>query len=223
MSGKATSGQKDKLRDADRSREAILRAAEELFAERGFDSVSLGEIAAVADLSRGTPSYFFGSKEQLHRAVLEQVFRDREEATRRACLPLVTWADSDGGSPIRRPLTEAVDGYLEFLLRRPSFLKLIQREELAGSSRLQGVPRESKAIEDAFAAVRAVAGKRGLKTFKVDDAVLVFVSLTFFPLAQHSTFMASLDRDLSEANTRRRHVRLAVDQLLCLIGSGQGA
>lgn len=221
MDHNGTSRQRDKLRDADRSRTAILAAAEELFAEHGFDSVSLGQIAAAADRSRGTPSYFFGSKAQLHRAMLEQVFKDREEATRRACLPLSTWAGSESKSSIRRPLTEAVEGYLEFLLRRPSFLKLIQREELAGSSHLQGVPRASRAIEDAFAAVRSVAVQRGLKTFKVDDAVLVFVSLTFFPLAQRSTFMASLDRDLREANARRRHVRLAVDQLLCLIGSGQ--
>jgi hypothetical protein len=75
--------------------------------------------------------------------------------------------------------------------------------------------------EEAFAAVRAVADKHDLKAFKVDDAVLLFVSLTFPPLAQHSTFMASLGRDLSDAKARRRHIRLAVDQLLHLIGSGQ--
>jgi AcrR family transcriptional regulator len=218
MSVRASTDRTEKVRDADRSREAILAAAEELFADHGFDGVSLSEIAAAAGLSRGTPSYFFESKANLYRAVLEGAFRDREEAARQACRPLVVWADSDAGTSIRRPLTEAVDGYLDFLLRHPSFLKLIQREELAGATGLQEVPRESKAIQEAFEAVQAAAGKHGLKAFDVDDAVLVFVSLTFFPLAQRSTFMASLGRDLSNAKARSRHVRLAVDQLRHFFG-----
>ena len=192
-------------------------------AERGFDRVSLGEIAAAAGLSRGTPSYFFGSKAELYQAVLEEVFRDREEATRRACRPLVSWAESESSASLRRSLTKAVSGYLDFLLEHLSFLKLIQREELTGAARLRAVPRESKAIEEAFGAVRAAADRRDLRSFAVGDVVLLFVSLTFFPLAQRSTFMASLGRDLSDPKERRRHVRLVVDQLLHLIGPGKDA
>lgn len=218
MDDTAKSRDRDRIRDADRSRRLILSAAEELFAEHGFDGVSLGQIAAAAELSRGTPSYFFGSKEQLYRAVLEAAFEDREEAARDACRPLVAWARSEAGSSIEKPLAMAVAGYLDFLLSRASFLKLIQREELAGGSRLLNVPRESRAVEEAFSAVRAVAPSRGLKSFAVRDAVLVFISLTFFPLAQRSTFMAALGTDLGEATARRRHVRLVTAQLLHLVG-----
>jgi TetR/AcrR family transcriptional regulator len=221
MSGNTRAKKKDKVRDADRSREAILRAAEDLFAEEGFDAVSLGQIAAAAGLSRGTPSYFFGSKEQLYKGVLERAFREREEATRQACRPLVAWTESEAITPLRRALTEAVEGYLDFLLRRPNFLKLIQREELSGAIRLKEAWRESKAIEEAFAAVRAVASKRGLKAFAVGDAVLVFVCLTFSPLAQRATFMAALGRNLNDTKERRQHVRLVVDQLLGVVGEGQ--
>jgi TetR/AcrR family transcriptional regulator len=218
MNDKTDVESREKQRDAERSREAILAAAEEQFAERGFDAVSLGQVAAAAGLSRGTPSYFFGSKEQLYQAVLEQAFSDRDQATREACRPLVAWASADGGASLKGPMTKAVEGYIEFLLRHPSFLKLIQREELAGGSRLRSVPRESKAIEEAFEAVRSVAAERQSRAFSVADAVLVFVSLTFSPLTQRSTFMASLGRDLSEPKTRRAHVRLTVDQLLHLTG-----
>lgn len=221
MRSKVSEGSTIKSRDASRSRKAILATAEELFAERGFDGVSLGDIAAAAGLSRGTPSYFFGSKAELYQAALEEVFRDREEAARRACRPLVSWAESEDGTSLRRPLTEAVSGYLDFLLERPSFLKLIQREELTGAARLRAASRESKAIEEAFSAVRAVADQRELGRFAVKDVVLVFVSLTFFPLAQRSTFMASLGRDLNNAKERHRHARLAVEQLLHLIGPGR--
>ncbi len=212
---------RDKIRDADRSKDAILRAAGELFAEAGFDGVSLNEIAAGAGLSRGTPSYFYGSKADLYEAVLKRAFEKRESATRLACEPLLLWATSENPDPIRGALTAAVTGYLDFLLGHPAFLRLVLREEIAGASRLRSVPRESKAIEEAFEAVRSVAARRGLRPFDVQEAVLVFVSLTFFPLAQRSTFMASLGRNLEEVETRQRHIELVVTQLACLMESPQ--
>jgi TetR/AcrR family transcriptional regulator len=207
-------------RDPERSRVVILIAAEELFAQRGFDGVSIAEIATAAGFSRGAPNYFFGSKEGLYREVLERVFVAREAATRQAFKPLVAWAESSDRGPLDRALTKAVSGYSEFLIQRPSFFKLIQREELAAAARLRDVSGESKAIEEGFASVRAVAEERGLAAFEVKDAVFVFVSLAFFPLSQQSTFMAALSRDLSQPRTRRRHVRLVVDQLLHLLRQG---
>ena len=59
-----------------RSREAILDAAERLFAEKGYESTSLKKIAEVAGLSRNTPAHFFGSKEGLYGVVLDRVFAD---------------------------------------------------------------------------------------------------------------------------------------------------
>jgi len=203
----------EKIRDAERSRAAILDAAERLFAERGFDAASLNDVAVAAGLSRGTPSYFFGSKEQLYEAVLECVFAEREEATRDAFRPLVEWSAGESGGSLEKALAAAASGYMDFLLRRPSFLRLLQREELAGAGRLRGAPRDSHAIEDAFGGLRAVARKRGLRAFRVADAVLLFVSLTFSPLTQRTTFMASLGHDLDDPKVRRRHVKLVAEQL----------
>jgi TetR/AcrR family transcriptional regulator len=203
----------EKVRDAERSRAAILDAAERLFAERGFDAASLGDIAVAAGLSRGTPSYFFGSKERLYEAVLERVFADREQATREAFHPLTEWSEGEGGGSLEKALARAAAGYMDFLLRRPSFLRLLQREELTGARRLREAPRDSRGIEDAFQGLRAVARKRGLRAFNVSDAVLLFVSLTFSPLTQRSTFMASLGHDLDDPKVRRRHVKLVAEQL----------
>ena len=73
-----------KIRDADRSRRAILDAAEALFAEHGFKGATMAEIAASAGVSRGTPAYFFNSKEQLYRAVLGRSFEVTAELVRAA-------------------------------------------------------------------------------------------------------------------------------------------
>ena len=67
--------------------------------------------------------------------------------------------------------------------------------------------------------MRAIAGKRSLRRFDVDDAVLVLVSLTFSPLSQQSTFMAALGRDLRDSAVRRKHVGLVVGQMLQLLGA----
>jgi Tetracyclin repressor-like, C-terminal domain len=108
---------------------------------------------------------------------------------------------------------------MSFLLARPAFVTLIVREELRGGEGLRHAQRESTAMRDALAAVRAIAGKRSLRRFDVDDAVLVLVSLTFSPLGQQSTFMAALGRDLRDAAVRRQHIRLVVGQMLQLLGA----
>ncbi len=74
-------------RDAERSRAALLDAAEELFARDGYERTSLEAIGAAAGLSRGTPRYFFGSKEDLYRAVLTRIVERAEAAGAAAEVP----------------------------------------------------------------------------------------------------------------------------------------
>ena len=205
-------------RDAGRTRAAILDAAELIFADRGFDATSLNEIAAAARVSRATPSYFFGSKAGLYVAVLERVFTERQLAARSAFEPLEAWVRDDGTSrSLREALERAADGYMDFLQGRPSFLRLLQHEDLAGGQHLTITPRERNAMAEGFEALRKVAKRRGLRPFRVEDALLLFISLTFSPLTQRSTFMAVLGQDLDEPRTRRRHVRFVADQLLHLV------
>lgn len=205
------------IRDAARSREAILAAAERLFAEHDYDQATLADIAGAAGLSRGTPTYFFGSKDRLYLEVLERVFAARQEAAHAAFAPVRAWCEVDRGVPeLRRALARAADGYVEFLLGRPTFVRLIMREELGGGARLPRVPA-STAMVDAFSAVRGVAPARGLRRFAVEDAVMLFVALTFTATSYGSTFMRALGRDLTVAADRRRQVGLAVDQVMQLM------
>src|SRR5262249_52207117 len=158
---------------AARSREAILAAAERLFSDHGFEATSIAEIAKAAGLSRGAPNYFFGSKSALYVAVLERVFAERQEATRAACEPLLDWASGNGGDheSLKSALHDAIAGYMQFLLDRPAFLKLMLREDLSEAEHLRASQRNSRAIEETFEAVSRVAPERGLGSFDVGDAV----------------------------------------------------
>ena len=54
------------------TKEKILDAAETLFADRGFDAVSLRDITDKADVTLALASYHFGTKEKLYEAVVER-------------------------------------------------------------------------------------------------------------------------------------------------------
>src|SRR5512145_1863051 len=64
--------------DEDGTRERILRTAERLFAERGFNGVSVRELAAAAQANIASIGYHFDSKEGL----LSEVYR-------RHCEPMI--------------------------------------------------------------------------------------------------------------------------------------
>ena len=51
----------------------ILRAAEGLFADKGYSNVSIEEIAKTAGVSKGLVSYHFGSKERLLKQILRSI------------------------------------------------------------------------------------------------------------------------------------------------------
>lgn len=209
---------KEKIRDAERSREAILEAAEKLFAESGFDGVSLTDIGTASGLSRATPAYFFGGKEQLYAAVLERVSADRQVATARAVEPIIDWCNEGGDrDELRSAIEHGMDSYMKFLLDRPAFQRFITWEELAGGRRLRAARRNSTALEDAFGAVRSVAKKRGLRSFDVPDAILLWISLTYGPIANRNTFLVALKRDLTATRTRKRHAKFAAEQMMHLL------
>ena len=71
-----------------RTKERILRVAERLFAEHGYDGVSMRALAAGAGVQLALLSYYFGNKLGVYRAVFERRI-DPLSAQRRAALRLV--------------------------------------------------------------------------------------------------------------------------------------
>jgi Transcriptional regulator len=60
------------------TREAILAAARDTFAEHGFDGASIRAIAARAGVDPALVHHYFGTKEQLFRATVDIPFDPRE-------------------------------------------------------------------------------------------------------------------------------------------------
>ena len=62
-------------RPSDITRERILKAAERLFAERGYDATSIRAIGAKARVNQAAINYHFDGKDGLYREVLRAAFR----------------------------------------------------------------------------------------------------------------------------------------------------
>ena len=151
----------EKRRDADRSRGAILDAAEQLFAEHGFDAVTLAQIGAAAGVSRGTPGYFFGTKQALYRVVME-----RAATTLRMFAETLRLRDASGKRSRDAVTAETVDAFLGLLLARRSVVRLLDRD----SGMVEGQPH-ADALSSALTAL-------GDDTYRV---ALTILSLCWFP------------------------------------------
>jgi AcrR family transcriptional regulator len=79
------------------ARQRIIEAARELFLERGFDGVSVGDIAERAEVGRTTFFRHFGDKQEV-------VFANEQDL-----LDTITAARQADGTPAPRNATEAVD------------------------------------------------------------------------------------------------------------------
>ncbi|MFJ6569511.1 TetR/AcrR family transcriptional regulator [Streptomyces sp. NPDC091292] len=62
-----------RARQREHTRQVLLRESRRLFAARGYGAVGLSEIVDAAGVTKGALYHHFGSKEELFRAVLEEV------------------------------------------------------------------------------------------------------------------------------------------------------
>ncbi|BCO26512.1 HTH-type transcriptional regulator RutR [Rhodoferax lithotrophicus] len=79
ISGAADEASKGQIRQANEA--VILAAAERVFAGAGFGGATMAAIAEAASLPKANLHYYFGSKQELYRAVLAQTLKDWLEPT----------------------------------------------------------------------------------------------------------------------------------------------
>lgn len=103
------------------TRERILAAALEVFAERGFEGARTREIASRAGVQLGLLRYHFGPKEQLWRAAVDRAF-----ARMRAALREPLDDASLGHDSVR--IGRLVRAHVRFVARHPEFVRLMLDE-----------------------------------------------------------------------------------------------
>lgn len=112
-----------RARKKQRTRQLLSETAVRLFLERGYDAVSVAEVAAAADVSKPTLFRYFPSKEDL---VLHRFADHQDEAAR------VVTARKEGESP----LAALRRNFLEGLERRDPVTGLCDHPEVIAYQRL---------------------------------------------------------------------------------------
>jgi AcrR family transcriptional regulator len=163
-----------KIRDAERTKAAILDAARRLLAEADFSAVSIRDIAEAAGVSHGLVQHHFGTREELVRAVV------RDEIDAFAATPPLHFT-GDGGADLERLREDLPRG----LARFHDYARLVVRAELAGAEPEKlldpDVPTPAQHLADA---IRALQRQGGTDVGLPDpDLVSAYVNSSLFAFA----------------------------------------
>jgi AcrR family transcriptional regulator len=205
-----------KPKDPEANRARILRSAIEEFAARGFKGASMDAIAARTHTTRALINYYFGSKEQLYIAVLEQVYSSIREAEAEL--------DLDHLDP-----AAAIRGVVEFTynyyLANEGFVRLVVAENQTRGRHL----RKSKAMRtlnrpiiERLARVIARGQAEGLFRADVDPVEIhkAIAALGMFNVTNRYTFGAIFQRDMGAKGDVGRRRAMVADMILSYLTRG---
>jgi len=105
------------------TRAALLAAARELFAERGYDGASIRAITRRADANLGAVTYHFGSKEALYHAVIDANIQPLREA--------LAAAVSDARPPLAR-IESFLRAAFDYYADHPEIPRLMLQQVASG-------------------------------------------------------------------------------------------
>jgi len=151
MTAAAAAAPKGRIRRG--NERAILKAAERIFAERGFAGATMGDIATQARLPKANVHYYFGTKEELYHTLLDDILEEW-------LTPVgdIT-AESDPATALRR----YVEAKMKASRTRPLASKVFANEIIHGAEVISGfLSNDLRALVDAKAAVFADWTRRGL-------------------------------------------------------------
>lgn len=191
-------------RDPEGVRRNILDVATREFAEKGYSGARVDEIAAKTDTSKRMIYYYFGDKEGLFVAVLEDAYAGirRIEQT----------LNLEGLAPVDA-LRRLAEFTFDYQNANPDFVRLVMVENihngvhLGRSDRIQGLNVSViEALSDVYD--RGVAAGIFREGLDVIDLHMTISALCFFNVSNRATFsrIFSIDMDDPERLADRRAI-----------------
>ena len=119
--------------DAEGAREAILNAAEAVFAEHGFDGARIDVIAKASGYNSSLLFHYFGDKLGLYVEVVKRADREMTELQVRVLAPLLE--DETIASNVhafKALLENIVSALFDYLIAHPRFMRMLLWEQAEG-------------------------------------------------------------------------------------------
>jgi len=195
---------------AQATRDSILRAATKVFAKHGFDGGSVEKISKSAKSYDRMIYYYFGSKEGLFIAVLEEIYRRFNDAE----LAL----ELDVEQPVES-LKAVIRFVVTYYRKNPEFVTLLNSENL---HRGKHIAKSLRAREYSSAAIGIIdkilrsGAAKGLFRANVSarDLYLMIAALGYFYQSNRFTLSAFLGENLEAPAASAHWESFVIDSVL---------
>lgn len=211
--GMANTVSKHWKQDPETVRADILAAARREFAENGLSGARIQRIVDGTRTSKRMIFYYFGDKDGLYRAVLEDAYRKvrRQEAA----------LDLDGLTP-EEALARLVAFTFDHHAANPDFIRLVAIENIHGARHLSDLPGLAETNRGAIAVLErihaaGVAAGRFRDDVRPLDLHWHISALCFFNVANRATFSASFGDGAFSADAQARLKAQAVNSVLDVV------
>jgi len=196
--------------DRDLTRQNILAIATKEFADKGYSGARVDEIAARIDTSKRMIYYYFGDKEGLFIAALEEAYRRIRQIE--ATLDL---AHHEPDAAIRT----LVGFTFDYQNSNEDFVRLVMVENIHKGAHL----RRSRAIQDLNVSVintlrdiHARGVEQGMFRDDVDiiDLHMTISALCFFNVSNRATFSQIFKRDMAAPEILSKRRETVIDLVI---------
>lgn len=208
-----------KPKEPELNRASLLAAASREFAERGFQGARLEVIASEANITRAMVYYYFGGREGLYLAALEEVYRHIRTSESALDLEGLTPVDA-----MRKLACFRIDYYVE----NPLIVALLAIENQHKAEYL----KNSKEISaragislEPLGAILQQGQAQGIFRPGIDVVELhqIMVSIGMFNVSNQHTFGAIFARELCSPEQLARTRKLACEVVLGFLAPVQPA
>ena len=206
-------GRRQRVNDPEGTRRNIVDVATREFAQKGYGGARVDAIAARTRTSKRMIYYYFGGKEGLYLAVLEEAYSSirRTEAT----LDLERL-------PPEKALGTLVAFTFDYQNAHPEFVRLVMNENILDGvhmARSKTIGRLNNAVIDALRDLlargrRAGVFRRGLDALEVH---MTISALCVFNVANRATFSTIFKRDMASPRALAARRAQVVDIVLSYV------
>jgi TetR/AcrR family transcriptional regulator len=208
--------------DAENSREALLYAAEEVFAREGFDGARIDAIAAASGYNKSLIFHYFEDKVGLYIAVIRRLKEGSEDLQVHILAPsLESDAILHDARKFRTFLEGMIGASFDFLQAHPNFLRILSWEAAEQWKTFsQIVTRLDLPVTKRLQQFFLQAQRNGILRSDIDPAMVIVLTLSMCQsyLTSLPRYEVVLDQNLSSpeafARAREQIVRFVVHGMM---------
>lgn len=192
------------------TRDKILNVALQEFSRRGLSGARIDAIAAESGINKGMIYYYFGSKEDLYVAALEESYRRFRQIEGDFHLESLAPVDA---------LRALVGASFDFHAAHPEFIRMVMSENINHGEYIRKIP-ELRAINRSAITVLESLCRRGIAdgVFRADvdpvDLHMTISALSFYNVSNRHTFSFIFDRDLGAPEVHAARRASVIDTVL---------